>query len=280
MVAWTACAMTGCAAVSGLDQIQESPCAPACDDGGGEAGGGDGVAVDAWTDSATGEARRSDSSTDRGQPRDSGADASRDAPGAMDVLGGEAPFDSGCGPLDTTENCSACNDTCAPTSSRVTMASCPGAPNGVGASCVYMCATGYLDCNAATNPPDLDGCECQVPLGATVSDCCSGGCPVQHTNGLNESFLQCSDDPDVIALAACAAFTGDATQCSDTWVCGTAPDGGPTDSLVCASDGASDDCACWDYAGVNAGHVHDPHNPPGSMQQNCVCPTSSDPSYN
>jgi hypothetical protein len=213
-----------------------------------------------------------------GSTRDAGVDGSgdgpHDAPLEAQATEGRA-FDSGCGPLDTTMNCSACGKTCAAVSSSVTMVSCPGQPNGAGSTCQYMCATGYLDCNAATDPPDLDGCECKVTATATPSDCCSGGCPVLHKdNGFGKSYYECSSSPQQVALAACASFTSNRAQCSSapcTW-----DDGGLTgDSVVC-SFGSTTDCVCWDYAGPDANFVHD-----SGSSGTCVCPdAATDPPYN
>jgi hypothetical protein len=243
MVAWCACAVLGCGVLSGLDQIQESDCAPNCDDGDGSNGSDGTVAT---------------------QTEDASSDVAADG---ADV--------SGCGPLDTRENCSACGKTCAPLSGSVTMVSCSGMPNGAGAACQYMCATGHLDCNATTAPPDLDGCECAVMATATISDCCGGGCPILHTdNGFGKSYYECSKSPLQIALAACAAFTGDRSQCS-AGEC-TFDEGGLSgDSVVC-SFGSPTDCVCWDYSGPDTNFVHDSGN-----AASCLCPdASADPPYN
>jgi hypothetical protein len=248
--------VAGCAAVSGLDHIHEAPCAPYCDDGGeGSIEEGD----------ATNDLQVVPATLD-----------SMPEHGASSEASYESAFDSGCGALNSVENCSACGDKCAPTSPRVTSASCSGAPDGQGAACVYTCATGYLDCNHGTTPADLDGCECQVPLGAASVDCCGGGCPVQHDNGVGQIFFECSTNAKTIATDACASFTSDPAQC-DLFDC-DGDDGGTAAEMVC-SDGSPTECVCWAFTGANAGRVDNAGVPAGANYQNCSCPDSTDPTY-
>jgi hypothetical protein len=187
-------------------------------------------------------------------------EAAPDAPPdvAAETGGG---FDSGCGPLNSVLNCSACGDTCAPVSASVTSAACPGAVDGTGATCSYTCATGYLDCDGLTNPPNLNGCECHVP-GATPAQCCAasgGDCPVQHHNGLNQTssiFYDCVPTGTMsaqLAQDACIAYVGaaNAVQCQQY----TEGDASVPDSYCSGS--FTGDCVCWTYSGVYVGTVFD-----------------------
>jgi hypothetical protein len=127
-----------------------------------------------------------------------------------------------------------------------------------GAGCALQCASGWNDCDgAATN-----GCECEG------SGCCAGGCQVKHDNGVGQSFLDCAP-PDTWdqteATAACAAFTGDATQCH-------AMGCGGNNQAVC-SDGSAAACDCWIYAGSSRGKVK--KNAAGSCGCNGGSNTSS-----
>jgi hypothetical protein len=296
ILAWSLVSVAGCSAIAGLDSIQEESCAPNCDDDASvvdsKAPGEESPADTGQTDSSQGDdssmadtsSPQDSSTTDTGTtvqdsgPIDTGTVS--DAPPVDD-----AAFDSGCGDLNSINNCSACNDKCAPNSASVTSqaccagTTCPGSTNGVNNSCVYTCATGYLDCDgpAGTNPPNLDGCECHAP-GATASQCCGGGCPVQHDDGLvgksyypaNPDFYDCVPTGTIdleLAQDACDAYVTArggvaATNCGEFGP----EDGGPADS-VCAittgncggsCTGFLGDCICWTASGTYVGQVLDP----------------------
>jgi hypothetical protein len=297
-VGWLVLTAAGCAAVSGLDGVSEKDCAPSCSDAQDikdgtvealadapanrhdgaadspeEARAAEDASRDAGTDEGSGDSGRANAG-EAGSP--AGGDASSDGPSA------EASFDSGCGPLNTPTNCSACTDTCASVPTVETSSRCSGDTAGVGASCSYTCASGYQDCNAAS-VPNLDGCECHVP-GATQAQCClgAGTCPVPHDNGLNQTgskFFDCEAAGQfTLALAtdACVAFTGDPTQCTPE-VC-EFPDGSADGDLVVCSAGSGSDCVCWTYQGTNSGYLHDPGQPASA---GCFCADSAigDPTY-
>jgi len=185
--------------------------------------------------------------------------------------GGDAEGADACGDPDTVQNCSACGAACASPDAGeagVSTSACNGA------TCSYTCATGFLDCNVAL-APNLDGCECHAPGGA----CCTGHCPVMHSNGLdqaNSTFYDCAEAgayTQQLALDACKAFTGDVSLCLPGKCEGV--DGGPNgDLVVCAYDSKSD-CPCWVYSGPDTGHVHDPH----ATSPNCFCGVLADPMY-
>jgi hypothetical protein len=215
--AWAALGLVGCAAISGLDQIHESPCVFDCDaGGGGDASGGDdstgdtsstadsGRAPDATTDTASsddsdasevetdGYAHADGNASDgpdhpvdaRADARDgeaNGGDARTDAHDAQEDVrpaDGAPQEDASCGPLNTPANCGACGTTCS------SSATSPGvmSANCTGSTCQYTCKSGYLDCNASV-PPDTDGCECATP-GSIGATCCPGNaCPTGHATG-------------------------------------------------------------------------------------------------
>ena len=284
-VGWFVVSAGGCAAISGLDSIQEEECAPLCGDAqaGKDSTAADAPGVDTSTSPDTSTAADTSSGSDTGSvvdstsppvdapsevgPTDASEASTKDGGTDGAVDGGEdgspdAPFDSGCGPLNTTTNCSACGDKCAPTSTSVTSASCGGDSNGFGATCSYTCATGYLDCNGATNPPDLDGCECHVP-GATQSQCCAtsgGDCPVQHKNGLGQStslFYDCVPAGTInsqLANDACIAYVG-AANAADCQPYYASEDAAAPDSWC--SGAATGDCICWTFLGQYSGTVCD-----------------------
>jgi hypothetical protein len=291
VVAWALVSFAGCASIAGLDGITESNCAPNCGDSG--------IVVDSSMPQDTGGDTAPPGDTmgaDTTMAMDSSGSSSGADTGTIDtgiqdsqvmdtfVWDGppfnDAPFDSGCGDLNTTTNCGACGDTCAgvntvQTSSQCCSAGiCPGSTNGSNDSCQYTCANGYLDCNASI-PPDTDGCECHVP-GAMASQCCGTGCPIQHNNGLNQAsskFYDCVPTsappyPQQLALDACIAYVGapNASQCG-TGNC-VSPDGGADGDLIACAIMSPTACVCWTYAGPNAGYFHNSGLP---GQTNCFC---------
>jgi len=267
----------GCSMIAGLDGIHEQACAPECGDGQATT---DGSGPDAQDSAPPGDASPAldvaadQSGGDDGtvaQDTGSGPDGTASEGGDGEAMEAsardaapDAPFDSGCGPLDTVNNCSACGAMCAAASGSQTSSMCSGPATGAGATCSYTCATNDLDCNGlAGSAPNLDGCECHAP-GATASQCCSGGCPVQHTDGLtgsgyppNPKFYDCvpaltmnsqlaqdacNNYVNAVGSAACLAYseTADASA-PDSW-CG----GGDTF-----------DCICWTFSGRYSGTVFD-----------------------
>lgn len=190
--------------------------------------------------------------------------------------GMDAPFDSGCGPLNVPANCGGCGTACTATASNgANTASCGGSgnPDGQGDICTYVCKTGRLDCNAM-DAPNTDGCECTY-TGTTAPACCSDTCPIQHNNGLNlgtSKFYDCVASGTynaTLAMDACKAFTGNASQCS-SGQCLAADGGSDGDYVVCAT-GSSSNCVCWTYQGPDIGYFHDPGLPAGSGDMNCLC---------
>jgi hypothetical protein len=120
-----------------------------------------------------------------------------------------------------------------------------------------------------------DASDASSPMDATTTNtcgtsmcaspvCCDGGCATTHFNGLGQFFYDCAP-PNTFnvmqAYEACAAFTGNISQCT--------PPVGLTcaaGSVICSSGTST--CACWQYDGTNAGHLD--NNP----TCNCVPKTS------
>ena len=286
-VAWFVVSAGGCAAITGLDSISEQDCAPHCGDATAtqdvtaDVPSGDSTAAETSNGMDTGsleaaldapgtqDTSKVDASD--GSTKEGGTDAPVDSPVAPDGSSPDAPFDSGCGSLNTTANCSACGDKCASTTTIETTTSCSGDTNGFAATCSYTCASGHQDCNAA-NAPNLDGCECQV-AGATQAQCCLGtaSCPITHNNGLNQAssrFFDCATyaaNPSQVADDACIAYVGaaNAGQCgpySDS-------DAGAVDSWC--SGAFTGDCVCWTFSGQYAGQVYDAKAQGAPMPASC-----------
>jgi hypothetical protein len=130
------------------------------------------------------------------------------------------------------------------------------------------CKPGFSSCNGNVN----DGCECPT------SGCCNGYCENKHlacmtapntpcTDGTGASYYDCVPVGTITveqAMKACTAATGKAcvqTNCASVHL------------VVCGLDG-SNDCACWEYSGSQAGHVFKNSNP------NCYCPGAGAPTWN
>jgi hypothetical protein len=306
-VAWFAVSAGGCAAVAGLDSISEQDCAPNCGtdanvgqdvttaDGPGtdspivaHEGGDQSVGNETGSEAAplpesSTETSTPEGSTGEGGPKDGGTDAPVDAPvDSPPEVGTDAPFDSGCGALNTTANCSACGDKCPATNpaSVTGTPACSGPVTGIGATCSYTCAASHLDCNAAT-APNTDGCECATP-GITTASCCPGEvCPVQHVYDediANTFFYDCvaaSTYNVTVATDACLAYGG-AGNCDSGFFCTSVADGGTVGDMVCSDGAGAPACACWGYDGQLVGKMF---VGPGKGMANCECPQPSDPSW-
>jgi hypothetical protein len=230
--------------------------------------GSDTSTNDAGTDSGA-----PDSGTDSSKPGDAAPDSSEPDSGtdssAADT-GTDAPPpdagspDTGCGPLTAIDNCSACGDTCTATNATSPMCS--------GTTCSYTCNTGYLDCNLSV-APDLDGCECNVTGVTTAPSCCGSGCPIEHNYDediTSAHFYDCVAAGTynvTLAMDACTAFTGNASQCQSGYYCPEFPDGGgDLGDQVCAITATT--CQCWSYNGSLVGLV----SPSSGNPSQCYCP--------
>ncbi len=266
-IAWLSVAAGGCAAITGLDQLQKEDCLPTCEGGsGGDAPldspgdktmGGD-VADSPMTNDVAQETMGMDGSGGEGGSDADAADSPPDVPP-------DVPFDGpACesGVLGDANNCGGCGMACDPLSAKITKRACMN-----NMSCSYTCAKGYTSC-----PVNGDGCGCSTPNVANAS-CCNGSCPVAHQwdeNMVGTDFFDCENTYDMqLAKDACTAFTGDATQCGNfIWQC-QGPDGGATGELSICSDGANAaSCRCWSYTNPNQGYTDDLN----MKQPNCPCP--------
>ncbi len=158
--------------------------------------------------------------------------------------------------LDDVTNCGGCGNSC-----QATNAAMPGCD---GTSCSYTCNAGFMDCNAASGA-NLDGCEC------AGTGCCAGACQTTHSNGLGQSYFDCSPLGTyslTAAQAARAAWTGAGVDAQGA--CGS---GGPS-SPQCVSRQTATQCAVWCYTKSVAGHVN------LSNTTSCTCPTTASPTWN
>ncbi len=293
VLAAAAVAAGGCAAISGLGDITEEQCAPNCD--GGVAPAEDGASPPAEasspndatlgqdtqvtppSDGSSGDTGSVTMGNDGGSPGHDGStppdDAGVDAPvGDTGTPDAGPPEDAGCGPVDTVDNCSACGDKCATS----------GSPACNGTTCLYSCPANTLDCNKTA--PDLDGCECTAP---STAACCSNSCPIAHTYDSNlgaaAAYYSCTAAGTyslTTATAACAAYTGDSTQCDDleTFGCSFA-DGGLAGDMIC-SNGSSKACLCWAYDDAIKGTVGVGTQSGVGHPNNCPCPQLGAPTWN
>lgn len=309
-------AFGGCSSIVGLDGIQEQACAPHCGtDASSSSSGSDvdsmagdsAMIVDSTsnldsTQADTGSSSGTSGSSSGTSGSSSGGDSSMGEPDAAKDTGtavdtgtyDDAPFDSGCGSLNTTANCGSCGIKCASVGASQNSAQCcsgamcPGSTNGNGDTCSYTCTTGHLDCNALT-PPDSDGCECPYSGVTTAPSCCADQCPTQHSDGLvggsypNPTFYDCEATGAMdqqLALDACGAYVT-AKGGSQTANCALfgPVDGGPPDS-VCAivtqncgmnCTGFANDCNCWIFSGTFKGMAFDP-KAAGAPDAQCYVP--------
>jgi hypothetical protein len=257
----------GCAAISGLNSISEEQCAPNCEDGGAQTPDAMTMAPDGTVNGHDGAPAMSDDSPAGGE--DSSRPPSNDGPEmVVPEAAADAPVGP-CGALNTIENCSACGDKCA-ASDGSTPTSCSGS------TCTYTCSTGHLDCNASA-APNLDGCECYAP-GTTA--CCQTECPLPHNYDEDTTppatFYDCvavGTYNATLALDACAAFTGDKSQCdySGTYGCNVTlggQDAGVGD-MVCSDGPSASACNCWGYSGPLIGYMS---TGSGTGSAACGCP--------
>jgi hypothetical protein len=227
-------------------QASDSPPATVEGDDGASAGPGDDARIALEDAMVTADATESEApeGPDTGTAhRDAAPEAEAEAGRGMDA--GDAT--SSCGPTNTTSNCGACGSACE--AAHSTPSACTAD------KCTYSaCASGWSDCDKAG--ADTNGCECHTPA------CCPGGaCQSAHASGAGQTFYDCVAPGTFSltqAMGACAAFTGNSTQCVDApaGICGTS-------RSVC-SPGASQ-CWCWQYAGTYAGTVEHQAGP--------ICPS-------
>jgi hypothetical protein len=175
----------GCAAISGLDQLEEQSCAPNCGDASIDANGDvrpdvADTAIDTTVPEATTDAADAADTADAAEVADA-ADAA-DATDARDAADTGGGGDSACGPLNVVTNCSACGVVCDVTNSNGRVCD--------GTSCQYSgCKAGWADCVATA--PDQDGCETPT---TTLSNCggCGNACDGVNSNGRSCDGTSCN----------------------------------------------------------------------------------------
>ncbi len=183
---------TGCAAVLGMDELPGPDGSDASLDGALDAqsdGADTSVAPDApdTLDTEGDDATTPDSSIDDTADTADTADSRATDTGAVDAndTGGadtKPPGDSGCGPLNTVSNCSACGVACDTTNSNGRVCD--------GTSCQYSgCKAGWADCTSAA--PDQDGCETPT---STLTNCggCGNVCDSTNSNGRSCDGASCN----------------------------------------------------------------------------------------
>ena len=174
------------------------------------------------------------------------------APGADDGCESHTDVDA--------NHCGLCSNTC-PLPAHTSGATCAAASCGFAS-----CSNNYQSCdgNAA------NGCEC------AGTGCCGSKCQSAHSNGEGQSFYDCvalGTINQTQAMAACAAFTGDGTQCQAL----TCTSGKATGELSVCSVRSPTSCSCWAYGGLGSGHVYNAGAPGFNS---CGCVFATDPSWN
>jgi hypothetical protein len=238
--------MCGCAAIAGIDQFSEGPCA------GGDCDGAVGVDGNNPDVIKQGDAN---GGQDQSVADQSSQDVTQQDVGTTSDASDASQNTDGCGPTNTITNCSACGLACDVVHSNSPV--CNGVTCGYGS-----CHSGYSDCD--TTAPDTDGCECATP------SCCGSSCATTHSNGLGTNYYDCtakSTYNSTQGTEACGAYTGNQATCT-TLSC-TGPG---SNQVVCGTTGGK--CACWNYSGSNVGHVTT------SPNTTCYCPASTDPTWN
>jgi hypothetical protein len=123
-------------------------------------------------------------------------------------------------------------------------------------------ATGTAQDVTAEAPAIDSGCAVATPV-------CDAGCPTAHSDGFGHTFYDCAPwgtFNEVLALEACVAFTGSATQCAND------PIGCANSDEVCTTGSSA--CVCWTYTGMHSGKVF------ASTTTACSCYVSGAPSWN
>jgi hypothetical protein len=119
-------------------------------------------------------------------------------------------------------------------------------------TCIYTCDSGFQDCDAG------GGCEC------AGTGCCGSSCQTAHSNGVGQSFYDCTPLNTynaTQATEACNAYVNVyGGSCGPGLVCGSG-------FVVCTTNVLP--AHCWQYTGAAAGHVST-----GTTQ---LCPLTSDP---
>jgi hypothetical protein len=176
--------------------------------------------------------------------------------------------DDGCEDNTATDvnNCGMCTNKCTVPPNSTT-AACSASMCGVG-----MCSSNFQNCDGQA----ANGCEC------AGTGCCGASCQVKHDNGEGENFYDCAPYKtfnQTQAMEACAAYTGNASQCHAL----TCMSGSAKGELSVCSDTSPLACACWAYDDSGQtmmkgtpGHVISSGK---SGFSNCWCVFNTDPQW-
>jgi hypothetical protein len=239
-IAVLATALGACAVVEGLSQYSKESCGAACD----EDGGGD-----------SGQVERDASAAHDGPTLST--DAGGGVVDASDA--GSTVVESGCGPLDTVDNCGACGTACSTTT---------GTPSCTGSTCTYVCSSGRSNCN--TTAPDTDGCECATP------SCCGTVCQTTHADGVGQPYFNCNAPAtysETAAISACTAYAESVGSSGADCVGGLTCPGSTVPTVCFTTSGGQCATYCWQYTGVYA------DGGPGTVWD-CACPAHVVGSWN
>jgi hypothetical protein len=282
---WSVVALGGCAAITGLDQLQKENCAdPNCDGGntndappgdvrGDQAMNDDGPPADSLQDTSNMDSPAMDSPSETTGDDSSMNDASDASDAPADVTFDGPACDSGT--LGDPDNCGACGMKCAAVAGKIKTRSCNN-----NTSCVYTCGQGFTDCN--------NTCGCSTPK------CCGQMCPIQHQ--WDEKmvgatyFYDCyalplmpSDYSKNLALDACTAYASNVSQCTDYGCYNGPPDAGgmQVGSMICSDGNNAPDCRCWGYQNIGSGMMAGFTSDMGVKGPNgCVCPDQTFDTWN
>jgi len=149
-----------------------------------------------------------------------------------------------------TQHCGGCWTAC---SFANAVAACP-----TGSCTLSKCDAGFQNCDGQ----NANGCECKG-----TGCCANGACQTAHDDGVGQTFYDCvatGTYDQTQATEACAAFTGDASQCHVSTTCASGA------TAVCSA-GSATACDCWIFAGTGVGKVKT--NGAGS----CTCHANGNP---
>ena len=139
-------------------------------------------------------------------------------------------------------------------------------------SCTNACATGAACSGSTCICPSGPSVGCGGACCAGGAACCTGGgCPIEHSNGLGQSYFDCNP----LYLPGSATTLAAAWAAADAWSTGTTYADVPCGPYTLARQTESQ-CAVWAYgASPVAGRVA-----LDSGSSVCLCPGQGSPSWN
>jgi len=206
----------GCAAIAGLDDFSKGGCSGGNCDAAADVTVGQpetGQRDTGMPDTGHAEASHRDAVPDHASTVDAVVDARPDVPnltvdgalkdGGPNRLHDGGKTEAGCGPVDTTANCTACGLACDTTQSLGSTCN--------GTTCLYTgCVTGFANCNTAA--PNTGGCD--TPTN-TVNNCsaCGVTCDATKSLGATCSGTTCVYTGCVPGWADCVTTSPDSNGC-------------------------------------------------------------------